>query len=125
MKISAINAYGALSSNKASLKSNKNIVNQHISLKEGASDSVSFQGNGGKIVGGLVGAAGGGLAGGAIIGGGTLAGMAALALTGPLGLGLVALYAVAGTAVGGYVGSAIGDAVEDKNDNVDGKKDNH
>ena len=125
MKISAISTHGILSSNNTSLKSNKNIINHHLSLKEEPTDSVSFQGNGGKIVGGIVGAAGGGLAGGAIIGGGTLAGMAALALTGPLGLGLVALYAIAGTAVGGYVGSAIGDAVEDKNDNVDGKKDNH
>ena len=125
MRISAVNTYSVLSNNNAYLKNNKNFVNQQVSLKEEPVDTVEFKGKAGKILGGILGAAGGGLAGGAIIGGGTLAGMAALALTGPVGLGLAIAYAVGGTAAGCYLGSTLGDVASDKKNDANGKKDNN
>lgn len=83
-------------------------------LAEKMPSNVTFQGKGGKLLGGVLGGVAGGAAGGAIIGGGTLAGAALLAASGPIGWGLAALYTVGGALAGGYVGAGIGDAATDK-----------
>ena len=86
------------------------------SVEPPTEDTVDFKGKGGQALGGAVGGAVGGAIGTAIIGGGSLAGAAAVAALGPIGLGLVALYAIGGAVVGGYAGASAAKELEDEND---------
>ncbi len=111
MKVAAINSYQLHNHSKlCAAKNSQNSYKNSLSVN----DNVTFEGKAGKVLGGLLGGAAGGAAGGAIIGGGTLAGMAALAALGPLGIAAAAAYTIGGALAGGYVGSTIADAVEDK-----------
>ena len=115
MRVSAISTYNRPNyAQKRNAKINQNSHEKFLTADRGG-NTVTFNGKVGKILGGLLGGAAGGAAGGAIIGGGTLAGMAALAALGPVGIALAAAYTVGGALAGGYVGSGIADAIEDKN----------
>lgn len=104
MRISAINPY-----ENYSVKKHQNFYPKTLANKQ------NFEGKGGKILGGLLGGAAGGAAGGAIIGGGTLAAIGSVIALGPVGAALAGIYVVGGALAGGYVGSGLGDAIEDKN----------
>ena len=100
MKVAAINSYQLHNHSKlCAAKNSQNSYKNSLSVN----DNVTFEGKAGKVLGGR-----------AIIGGGTLAGMAALAALGPLGIAAAAAYTIGGALAGGYVGSTIADAVEDK-----------
>ncbi len=109
MRVSSINSYSYLSSIRTSVATNSS-----------NGSPVGFKGIKGKVFGGALGGLAGGAAGGAIIGGGSLAGMAALSILGPVGIGLGALYTIGGALVGGYLGSGVADAIEG-----DDKPNNH
>ena len=116
MKVSAINHSMNRNYN------NRKATGNNLEITNKTNNSVRFEGKGGKFLGGLLGGAAGGAAGGAIIGGGSLVGATLLAASGPVGWGLAALYTVGGAVVGGYVGSGIGDKLEDKPDKKSGDK---
>ena len=96
-------------------------VNQNYAKNHISKNHQNFEAKDGKIAGGVIGAVAGGTALSAVVGGGSLAGTALLAATGPVGLGVVALYTIGGAVLGRWLGSEVGDAVTDKN-NKNGTK---
>ncbi len=91
-------------------------LNQNYTNNSVQRNHKNFESKSGKIIGGIIGGATGAVAGSAIAGGGTIALAAALAASGPVGIGITLAYAIGGAAFTGWLGSGFGDLITSKKD---------
>ena len=75
----------------------------------------SFEGNAGKIIGGVLGTAAGGTAGGLAAGGGSLIGALFVAASGPVGWAIASICTIGGAIAGGALGSKLGEKIDEDN----------